>query len=124
MAGCPVPRPNPRAGDAEDPKPLLPLPEADDPKPDADDPEGPNADDPLLWGLPLLLLLPAASFPSASTRIRESEASDVVNRTGCIVSAIPLNASPTSELSPNIPSSRPTRSWLSVRAVAASLRTS
>ena len=59
MAGCP----EPRAGDAaEDPRPLLPLPEADDPKPDADDPEDPNADDPLLWGRPLLLLLlPAAS---------------------------------------------------------------
>ena len=61
VAGCP----EPRAGDAaEDPRPLLPLPEADDPKPDADDPEDPNADDPLLWGLPLLLLLllPAASL--------------------------------------------------------------
>jgi len=58
-AGCP----EPCAGDAEDPKPLLPLPEADDPKPDADDPEDPNADDLLLWGLPLLLLLlPAASL--------------------------------------------------------------
>ena len=76
-----------------------------------------------------LVLVPLDVAPTkpkspAFTRSRESDASDVVNRTGCIVPAIPLNASPTSELSPNIPSSWPTRSWLLASSLAANLRTS